>query len=33
LIDTKEDLDKVLNLPVRAIVTNYPAKIKEMLNQ
>lgn len=33
LIDTKEDLDKVLQLPVRAIVTNYPAKIKQLLNQ
>lgn len=33
LVDSREDLDRVLKLPVRGLVTNYPAKIKSLLKK
>ena len=32
-IDTKEDFEKVINLPVKALVTNYPARIIKYLDE
>ncbi len=32
-IDTKEDFERAIKLPVKAFVTNYPARIKQFLDE
>jgi glycerophosphoryl diester phosphodiesterase len=32
-IDTKQDFDEVIKLPVKALVTNFPARIKQFLDE